>query len=71
VLLAWMTLGYAVWIVIAAVALRQWRLVLLTPAILAVDLVYRVIFVHALVKTFRQPTVESCSWESPARYAAA
>ncbi len=70
-LLAWMTAGYAVWIVIAAVALRQWRLVLLTPAILAVDLVYRVIFVHAFVKTLRHPTVESCSWESPARYAAA
>jgi cellulose synthase/poly-beta-1,6-N-acetylglucosamine synthase-like glycosyltransferase len=56
------------WIVLAAVALRKWRLVLLIPAILALDLVYRVAMLHAVVKTALRPRIETCRWDSPARF---
>lgn len=61
--------GYALWATIGAIALRKWRLVLLAPALILVDWVQRVNFVHALVKTVRQPRVASCTWSSPKRYA--
>jgi biofilm PGA synthesis N-glycosyltransferase PgaC len=60
--------GYFVWTIPAALATRKWRLVLMTPAFIAVDWLYRVVYVHALCKTFREPVVTSCRWESPARY---
>ncbi|CAN5905913.1 hypothetical protein BH23ACT10_BH23ACT10_19810 [soil metagenome] len=60
--------GYALWTAAAAFALRKWRLVVLTPAIVAIDILYRAIFIHALIKTIRQPTVTSCRWDSPSRY---
>ena len=63
--------GYLAWTSVAAFALREWRLVVLTPAIVVIDVLYRVNFVHALVKTIRQPTVDSCKWDSPTRYRAA
>jgi poly-beta-1,6-N-acetyl-D-glucosamine synthase len=63
--------GYAAWSLVGAIALRRWRLVALFPALLAIDWVYRVLFVHALIKTIRTPRVDSCVWESPARYQAA
>ncbi len=63
--------GYLGWSVIGAIALRRWRLVALFPLLMAIDWIYRVLFVHSLVKTIRQPRVESCVWESPARYEAA
>ncbi len=63
--------GYFAWSVIGAIALRRWALIPLFPALLVVDWVQRVNFVHAFVKTIRQPTVESCRWESPTRYAEA
>jgi cellulose synthase/poly-beta-1,6-N-acetylglucosamine synthase-like glycosyltransferase len=56
------------WIMIAAAALRRPRLVLLAPAILVLDLIYRVTMLHALVKTVRQPSVEVCRWDSPERF---
>ena len=56
------------WISVAAVALRKPRLILLAPAILALDLVYRVTMLHAMVKAVRQPCVECCKWDSPARF---
>lgn len=62
--------GYSLWTAAAACALRKWRLVLLTPAIAATDILYRAVFVHALVKAIRQPTVASCTWDSPTRYQA-
>lgn len=62
--------GYVLWATAAACALHRWRLVLLTPAIIAIDVLYRAVFVHALVKTIRQPTVTSCRWDSPTRYQA-
>lgn len=55
------------WIGCAAIALRKPRLVLLAPAILFLDLVYRVTMLHALYKTLRQPRIEVCAWDSPAR----
>ena len=61
--------GYLVWGSIAALALRQWRLVVLAPALIAVDWIQRVNFIHAFVRTVRQPRVASCRWESPTRYA--
>jgi cellulose synthase/poly-beta-1,6-N-acetylglucosamine synthase-like glycosyltransferase len=56
------------WIAIAAIALRKPRLLLLAPAIVALDLVYRVAMIHALVKAIRFPRVEVCVWDSPARF---
>jgi cellulose synthase/poly-beta-1,6-N-acetylglucosamine synthase-like glycosyltransferase len=63
--------GYAAWSIVGAIALRRWRLVALFPALMAIDWIYRVLFVHALIKTIRTPRVDSCVWESPARYQAA
>jgi poly-beta-1,6-N-acetyl-D-glucosamine synthase len=61
--------GYAAWVLAASVHLRIPRLVLFLPAIMALDLLYRVIFLHALIKAVRQPTVDRCVWSSPARLA--
>jgi hypothetical protein len=63
--------GYTAWLTAAAIALRRPRLVLFVVPIIILDLVYRVIFVQALVKAIRQPTVGSCTWSSPQRFAAA
>lgn len=65
--LATMSVGYVLWIVLAAWRLGRPRLVVLAPMIILLDFVYRVIMVHALVKAIRQPTVAKCVWESPAR----
>jgi cellulose synthase/poly-beta-1,6-N-acetylglucosamine synthase-like glycosyltransferase len=59
---------YMVWVAAAALQLRQFRLILFAPAIIVVDLIYRVVFIHAVIKTLRQPTVENCVWDSPARF---
>ncbi len=56
------------WIAVAAVALRKPRLIVLTPAILALDLVYRAMMLHAIVKTIREPRTETCKWDSPLRF---
>jgi poly-beta-1,6-N-acetyl-D-glucosamine synthase len=56
------------WILLAAAALRKWRLVVLAPAILALDLVYRLTMLHAVVKTIVQPRIETCRWDSPERF---
>jgi cellulose synthase/poly-beta-1,6-N-acetylglucosamine synthase-like glycosyltransferase len=64
-------LGYSVWAAIGAIALRRWRLLALAPMLVLVDWVQRVNFVHALIKAIRQPTVDSCKWASPPRYAQA
>jgi cellulose synthase/poly-beta-1,6-N-acetylglucosamine synthase-like glycosyltransferase len=63
-------IGYAVWALIGAVALRKWRLFALWPALLVLDWIARVNLVHAAIKAVREPTAE-CRWESPARYSAA
>jgi poly-beta-1,6-N-acetyl-D-glucosamine synthase len=60
---------YGLWVGAAAIALRTWRLVLFLPFIVVYDWLYRANFVHAAVKAIRQPTVSSCRWESPTRYA--
>lgn len=62
--------GYTAWLAAAAFATRRPRLVLFVVPIIVLDLVYRVIFIHAFVKAIRQPTVESCTWSSPRRFAA-
>ena len=56
------------WISVAAIALRKPRLVLLAPAIIALDLVYRVTMMHATVKAISRPRVTHCKWESPTRF---
>ncbi|MGZ4355934.1 MAG: glycosyltransferase family 2 protein [Gaiellaceae bacterium] len=56
------------WISIAAIALRKPRLVLLAPAIIALDLVYRATMMHATVKAICRPRVAQCKWESPTRF---
>lgn len=69
-MLAKLTLaGYAAGAGIAALALRKWRLAAMAPALIVVDWLYRIVFMHAFVKTVRQPRVENCRWESPTRYA--
>jgi hypothetical protein len=60
--------GNVVWTVPAALALRKWRLIPLTPALILIDVVYRAVFVHAFVKACREPRVTACRWVSPARY---
>jgi poly-beta-1,6-N-acetyl-D-glucosamine synthase len=61
-------LGYFVWTIPAAVCLKKWRLIPMTPFFIAIDWLYRVIFLHAFVRTLRQPLVPHCRWESPSRY---
>lgn len=60
-------LGYLAWAVVGAVALRNWRLVLMVPTLVAMDWIQRVLFVHAFVKAWREPTSE-CKWVSPTRH---
>jgi poly-beta-1,6-N-acetyl-D-glucosamine synthase len=60
--------GYAIWVTIAAAALKLPKLLLFIPAIVVVDFVFRWIMVHGLIKALRQPTVESCVWNSPTRF---
>jgi biofilm PGA synthesis N-glycosyltransferase PgaC len=60
--------GSMAWIGAAAVALRRPRLLVLAPAIMALDLVYRVAMFHALAKAIRVPRTEICTWESPPRF---
>ena len=57
-----------VWISLGAIALRKPRLALLAPAIIALDLVYRVTMMHATVKAIRRPRVARCAWDSPTRF---
>jgi cellulose synthase/poly-beta-1,6-N-acetylglucosamine synthase-like glycosyltransferase len=56
------------WIGVAAYALRRPRLLALAPALILLDLVYRIALLHALVKTLRQPTVTGGRWDSPRRF---
>jgi poly-beta-1,6-N-acetyl-D-glucosamine synthase len=62
--------GYVAWSAAGAIALRKWRLLVLSPALLVIDWITRVNLIHAAIKAIRQPTAE-CRWESPARYAVA
>jgi poly-beta-1,6-N-acetyl-D-glucosamine synthase len=56
------------WIVVASIALRKPRLIVLAPAIVLLDLFYRVAMLHALVKTILVPKLETCMWDSPVRF---
>jgi cellulose synthase/poly-beta-1,6-N-acetylglucosamine synthase-like glycosyltransferase len=58
------------WVGVAAVALRKPRLVVLLPAVLALDLVYRLTMMHAFVKAIAQPRIATCQWDSPPRFEA-
>ena len=57
--------GYALWAMIGAIAVRRWRLVVLTPALIVLDWVQRVNFVHALVKTMREPWLRAVRGRHP------
>jgi biofilm PGA synthesis N-glycosyltransferase PgaC len=56
------------WIGFGAIALRKPRLFLLAPAILVLDLIYRVTMLHALAKAIVKPTTDVCRWDSPERF---
>ncbi len=60
--------GYVVWTIPAAVCLKQWRLIPMTPCFIVIDWIYRIVFIHAFLRTLRQPLVRDCRWESPVRY---
>ena len=64
----WYAVGVFSWVAVAATATRSWRLLVMTPAIVVIDWIYRITFLHALARAIRQPRVEICRWESPARY---
>jgi cellulose synthase/poly-beta-1,6-N-acetylglucosamine synthase-like glycosyltransferase len=59
--------GYAIWAAIGAVALRNWRMLLMFPTLIVMDWIQRALFVHAFVRTWREPTSE-CKWVSPTRH---
>jgi poly-beta-1,6-N-acetyl-D-glucosamine synthase len=65
---AWYFACVLAWVSVAAVATRSWRMVLMTPAIVVIDWIYRLTFLHGLCKAVRQPQVLACRWESPVRY---
>ena len=44
--------GYFAWTIPAAIALRKWRLLVLTPLFFIVDWMYRAVFIHAIVRRF-------------------
>jgi biofilm PGA synthesis N-glycosyltransferase PgaC len=56
------------WIVIGAIALRKPRLIVLAPAIILLDLVYRVAMLHAIAKAIWRPRIKTCAWTSPPRF---
>lgn len=58
----------ALWIGAAAAALRRPQLVVLVPALIALDLVYRVTMMHAVAKAVARPRVATCRWDSPTRF---
>ena len=60
-------LGYLAWAVAAAVSLRRWELVVMAPALVLQDWLYRVVFLHALLRSYTQPTSDVCRWTSPER----
>jgi poly-beta-1,6-N-acetyl-D-glucosamine synthase len=57
-----------IWIGVAAIALRRPRLIILTPALIFLDLAYRAAMLHAIVKAIFVPTIQTCVWESPPRF---
>jgi biofilm PGA synthesis N-glycosyltransferase PgaC len=59
--------GYAIWELIGAVALRNWRMSLMFPTLIVMDWIQRGLFVHAFIKAWREPTSE-CKWVSPTRH---
>jgi poly-beta-1,6-N-acetyl-D-glucosamine synthase len=66
-ILAFYVVTSVAWIGCGAIAMRKPRLLLLAPAILVLDLVYRVTMMHALLKTLLRPRIDVCAWDSPAR----
>jgi len=56
------------WIALAALALRKPRLLVLAPALMVLDLVYRIAMLHAVIKAIRTPRIETCVWDSPRRF---
>lgn len=58
--------GYVAWAVIGAIAVRNWRLILMFPTLMFMDWMQRIVFVHAFGRAWRQPTSD-CKWDSPAR----
>lgn len=62
--------GYVLWSVVGAFAVRNWRLVLLSPWLVVMDWAQRAVFIHGAIKAIVEPTSD-CRWESPARVATA
>jgi cellulose synthase/poly-beta-1,6-N-acetylglucosamine synthase-like glycosyltransferase len=66
--LAFFLAGSFLWICVAAIALRKPRLVVLAPALIVLDLIYRIAMMHALVKAILVPKIDVCRWDSPERF---
>lgn len=66
--LATYVFGYIALSIFGAFVLRNWRLPLFWPALMAYDWMFRVVSIHGFIKAIRQPTINRCAWESPARY---
>ncbi len=60
---------FYIFLMVASVQMRHYHLLLFAPALIVLDLLFRFIWIHSVVKTIQQPTVESCKWDSPARVA--
>lgn len=58
--------GYAVWALVAAIALRHWRLVVLSPMMVVFDWWQRAIFIESFIWAVRNPRTP-CVWVSPTR----
>jgi cellulose synthase/poly-beta-1,6-N-acetylglucosamine synthase-like glycosyltransferase len=58
------------WFAVAAACLRKPRLLVLSPLLLALDLVYRATMLHAIAKAIVQPR-SAARWDSPKRFAVA
>ncbi len=64
----WYLAGVYIFALMGVFGTRYWRILIVVPVFLPMDFLFRLVLVHAFVKTVRQPTVSTNVWESPGRY---
>lgn len=64
----WYFVGVYLFAVLSVIGTGYWRILMVVPVFLPMDFLFRVVLLHALIKTIRQPTVSTNVWESPGRY---
>jgi poly-beta-1,6-N-acetyl-D-glucosamine synthase len=64
----WYFAGVYAFALLSAIGTGYWRILLVVPVFLPMDFLFRLVLMHALVKTIRRPTVSTNVWESPGRY---